>query len=517
MMRSPLFDSDPQGSGPQYLEDLATAYWHSQVLFVAVEHRIFTRLEPQGKTIGELADALGFKVRGLDRFLNVLCEMRLLGRDGSFYFNTGISSDHLVEGKEHYQGGSILWRRELVPRWSELTDCLRAGERTVKRTGQEDTEELSRRRRKYLLAMDCVAKMKMQEMLPIFEGMRLGGEMLDAGAGSGAVAAGFLACFPFLRATLAEIPEVLEHTRGFVREMGMEERADLIPMNILDPWPFRVCRFDLVALSNLIHAYSEKELPGILSEAAACLKEEGLLVIHDFFFGHFPEKAALFDLNMFCNTYNGRVFSDRDVIVELERLGLHSTGLVPLGTDTGLIIASKKEDALSRLRIDKKMLLSARIKALGFRSVSAIPADTIHIPAWADIRCRYGCGNFGKPHCPPHSPSPEKTREVIRDYTHALLLEGEPPTGEFQLRVLRAEREAFNAGYYKALSFWAGPCSLCHTCAENGVCRNPEDARPSMEGAGIDVFETIRRAGLSLRTLNRKGDFARYFGMVLLE
>ena len=57
----------------------------------------------------------------------------------------------------------------------------------------------------------------------------------------------------------------------------------------------------------------------MLSEAAACLGESGVVIIHDFFFEHFPEKSALFDMNMFINTYNGRVFSWLRVREELER------------------------------------------------------------------------------------------------------------------------------------------------------------------------------------------------------
>lgn len=106
---------------------------------------------------------------------------------------------------------------------------------------------------------------------------------------------------------------------------------------------------------------------------------------------------------------------------------------------------------------------------------------------------------------------------MIRDFTHCLILEGAPPTGDFQRRVLRAEKEAFKAGFYKAFALWAGPCSLCESCAGDGSCRNTKDTRPSMEGSGIDVFETVKRAGFSLRTLADQGDFIKYFGILLLE
>ena len=38
-----------------------------------------------------------------------------------------------------------------------------------------------------------------------------------------------------------------------------------------------------------------------------------------------------------------------------------------------------------------------------------------------------------------------------------------------------------------------------------------------MEGAGIDVFETVKRAGLAVRTLKQGDAFVKYFALILLE
>jgi predicted metal-binding protein len=247
------------------------------------------------------------------------------------------------------------------------------------------------------------------------------------------------------------------------------------------------------------------------------VKKNGVLLIHDFFLEHYPEKAALSDLNMFINTFNGRVFPAKSVQKELSRLGLSCTDLISLETDTAVLFAAKDGETLRPLHLDATHLLVSRILATGFRNVHRVKTSDIHISDWTDLRCRFGCDRYGNPHCPPNSPTSRKTRDVIKSYRHALLLEGEPPTRAFQLRVLKAEREAFKAGFYKAFAYWAGPCSLCATCTEDGTCRITKDARPSMEGAGIDVFETVRRAGLGLRTLDRRDDFVKYFGLLLLE
>jgi len=110
--------------GPQYLEDLATGYWFSEVLFASVELEVFTLLEFKGMTTDEISGALDMPVSGLGRFLQALCAINLVVPDGGRYYNTKLASEYLVSGKSEYQGDSILWRKGLRPGWQDLTECL---------------------------------------------------------------------------------------------------------------------------------------------------------------------------------------------------------------------------------------------------------------------------------------------------------------------------------------------------------------------------------------------------------
>lgn len=511
---------NPQEAGAQYLEDLATGYWFSEAIFAAVELNVFTLLESKGSTVAEISEALDLSPLGIGRFLKALSAMNLVVCDGECYYNTKLSSDYLVRGKSNYQGDSILWRKGLRSGWQDLTECLKAGGRVNFPVEEEGPEQFALRIRKYINAMDNIARAKVEEIIPFFEGLDLTGEILDVGTGSGAIAEGFLERFPSLSATLLDIEDVLDYTRELLDKKGFKNRVSYIPTNILEPWTVAKEEFDLVILSNIIHAYSEEEIPLILHRAANCLKPGGVMIIHDFFPEHSPAKAALLDLNMFINTYNGRTFPEAWVREQLAMSKLYTTELIPLESDTALIFAAKDKQNLDRLHLDVQTRLMARIKGMGFVRVLPITTETIHVADWADLRCQFGCSSYGHRHCPPHSPSPEKTRNVLQDFSHALLLEAEPPGAKFQRKVLNAEKEAFLAGYHKAFAYWAGPCCLCPTCAAeipDGVCRNSRDARPSMEGAGIDVFETVKRAGLSLQTLRNKGEYIRYFALLLLE
>ena len=199
-----------------------------------------------------------------------------------------------------------------------------------------------------------LARTKVREILPFFADISLSGEILDVGSGCGAVSAGFLEHFPGLRATLMDLPEVLGYARELLREKGFHERFEYCPANILEHWPVKEKRFDLIILSNIVHAYSEVEISELLDRAAACLKKDGFLLIHDFFFEHYPEKAFLFDLNMFVNTFNGRVYPAKWLKEQLTRRKLYVTELLPLASDTALVIAGKSPESLQNLCLDLK-------------------------------------------------------------------------------------------------------------------------------------------------------------------
>jgi predicted metal-binding protein len=63
--------------------------------------------------------------------------------------------------------------------------------------------------------------------------------------------------------------------------------------------------------------------------------------------------------------------------------------------------------------------------------------------------------------------------------------------------VNEVERKAMSMGFPYAMGLIGGVCMLCHECAGAGkACRRPYEARPSLEGVGIDVIKTAAQAGL---------------------
>jgi len=145
-----------------------------------------------------------------------------------------------------------------------------------------------------------------------------------------------------------------------------------------------------------------------------------------------------------------------------------------------------------------------------------ISPKTVPTRHWVRRKCQFGCGCWGTTLCcPPRSPAPEQTRQVLDEYRRAILFEG--PRGKVKKIAVALEREVFLAGCYKAFGMGAGPCHLCQRCAFERGCRHPDQARPAMEACGIDVFATVRRHGGTIEVVRDEADPQHYFGLVLVD
>lgn len=158
-----------------------------------------------------------------------------------------------------------------------------------------------------------------------------------------------------------------------------------------------------------------------------------------------------------------------------------------------------------------------RAVALGAESAKKIDPATVVTAPWVRLKCRFGCGGYGSSLCcPPHTPTPAETAEIVASYGQAILFlvsKGSPTKIAAQL-----ERELFLDGFYKAFGLGAGPCFLCEEeCAFEKGCRHASDARPCMESCGIDVYRTVRTNGFEIDVLRTREEKPRFFGLVLVE
>ncbi|TET33146.1 MAG: DUF2284 domain-containing protein [Planctomycetota bacterium] len=157
-----------------------------------------------------------------------------------------------------------------------------------------------------------------------------------------------------------------------------------------------------------------------------------------------------------------------------------------------------------------------RAVKLGAKSAKVVKASSVKTAAWVRLKCQYGCDGYGSSLCcPPHTPIPEEMRKVIDCYKNAILFES--VYGKTKEIAAKLEREIFLAGYYKAFGLGAGPCRLCDECDFENGCIHSEDARPSMEACGIDVYETARGNGYEIEVVRNRKDKQHYYGVILVN
>lgn len=155
--------------------------------------------------------------------------------------------------------------------------------------------------------------------------------------------------------------------------------------------------------------------------------------------------------------------------------------------------------------------------SLGCEQAYFMRTDLISIARWVQLKCKYGCNEYNKKlTCPPHSPSYDEMKEILKEYSNALLLHGHM-SWQMRYMITKMEEKAFSMGFYKAFGLGAGPCQLCEHCDTISTCIRTEEARPSMEACGIDVYQTVRNLNLKIETLTNKTDEVNIYGLILLE
>lgn len=169
----------------------------------------------------------------------------------------------------------------------------------------------------------------------------------------------------------------------------------------------------------------------------------------------------------------------------------------------------------------------ARALELGADAATVVETGAVVTAEWVRAKCLHGCPDNGAYRtCPPNAPDPAHTRRLLDEFRRAVLLRGGPHRGRnvsdamsrrLNDAALSLERELFLAGHYKAWMMGAGPCDFCGTCDVAEPCVAPERARPSMEGCGVDVFATVRRAGWRIEVVTDEGDEYSYFALVLVD
>jgi len=161
--------------------------------------------------------------------------------------------------------------------------------------------------------------------------------------------------------------------------------------------------------------------------------------------------------------------------------------------------------------------LTQRACQLGASDAGAISTTEISVEEDLANLCREpGCENYGlSASCPPYVAGPDGFRKLLNTFKYAVVFKIDVPSeilfSDERRDIFRLlheiaasiEQSAIEIGCHDSKAYAGGSCKQifcrdhpdCRVLAENGECRNPLFARPSMSGFGINVLKLKKAAG----------------------
>jgi predicted metal-binding protein len=173
--------------------------------------------------------------------------------------------------------------------------------------------------------------------------------------------------------------------------------------------------------------------------------------------------------------------------------------------------------------------LEALILNHGYEDFKWIQPETIIVSQWVRMKCAFGCPDYGNnASCPPNTPSVSECRQFFNEYKSGVVFHFEKAVDKPEDRkpwslktnneLLKLEREVVLSGYQKAFLLLMDSCRLCKDCkGTRADCKHPQLARPSPEGMGVDVFNTVKQYGFPIQVLTDYSQTMNRYAFLLIE
>ena len=307
---------------PESLLALSRAFQESRVLLTGAELDVFTALAKEPLAAPALAARLGAEPRSLATTLDALAAMGLLEKTGGTY-RTAKDASCLTADAPDSILPMLLHAAALWDRWTGLTRKV-GGTPLTARPPAAAT-------RAFIEAMHVISA---PQAAKLAAEVNPGGarRLLDVGGGPGTYTAAFLDAAPELRATLFDLPPVVEIARERLSAAGLLGRVTLVPGNFdTDELPGG---HDIAWLSAIIHQNGPAENDALYGRIFRALAPGGRLVVRDHVMDPArtqPRAGALFAINMLVGTAHGGTYTFDEIRAGLERAGFVRIRLIREG------------------------------------------------------------------------------------------------------------------------------------------------------------------------------------------
>jgi len=334
---------EPQ-SDPKLIDEMAKGYQAAQVLYTAMHYDVFTLLE-KPKTAKDLAEEIGTDFEITDKFLDALVALKLISERDGKYSNTSLARTFLVKGSPFYQGNLIKVYAMAYDAWSKLGQALKEGV-----IPQKPDEKKSAFDKTFILSM-AEANMrgplhrvvKKIKDIPKFKKAK---KLLDLGGGHGLHAIAFAQINPDLEAIVFDLPPVVEVTKEFISQYGMEERVKVMAGDF-DKDDFGK-GYDVIFVSHSLFYHTRETIHEPLEKIYEALNDGGILISNHWMLDNRKNSStlALWDLWLSVLGYPHYVYTVKEFVALLKEKKFSDVRVIDIAApaDPSALVIAKKGD-----------------------------------------------------------------------------------------------------------------------------------------------------------------------------
>jgi len=315
----------------------AHAFWETRILLSSAELNIFSPLLDKPKTAAQVARELSSNERGTEALLNALTAIGLLVKEKSKFLVKPGFEKFLSSSSSETVLPLILHMADLWKSWSNLTDIVLKGKEDSGKRRQRDEASL----KSFIGAMHAIGSMMAPNVVSMLD-LASHKNLIDVGGGSGVYTIAALKAAARIRATIFDLPPVIELARQKVVEENLTDRVTFVKGDFYkDTLPGG---HDFALVSAIIHQNSPQQNVELFRKIFDALVPGGTIAIRDYVMTDEhtqPPQGAFFAVNMLLNTPGGGTYSFEEIKKALEEAGFKKAKLLHEGEMDSLVAAEK--------------------------------------------------------------------------------------------------------------------------------------------------------------------------------
>lgn len=341
------------------LFSVAAGYMRSSVLAAAADLDAFTWIISRGNRSSAQALSQGIQtdVRGTEVLLDALAATGFLlkqGNDADALYSVPDEYLALLDSRHPKTAIPLLRHMSNGQRtWSRLAWSVRDGKPQEPQSSIRGADE---DRISFVLGMHSIG---VQLVGPTMASLKQAGllsfstpkpRILDIGGASGTYARALLETVPDASVTIFDLPVGIHQAKKRFEGSEFEDRVDFMEGDFMQT--ALPIDYDFAWLSAIIHSFGRDECVHLYRNIYQSLVKGGLLAIRDYFMSPdriSPPDGALFGVNMFLHTPQGRVYTFDETKSDLEKAGFTDVRFsVPAPTMSAIVVAQKGDTTPTR-------------------------------------------------------------------------------------------------------------------------------------------------------------------------